>query len=124
MLLPFKLGLGGPIGDGKQFMSWIAIDDEIHVITHALSTDSITGPINAVSPSPVTNAEFTRALAAALSRPALLPMPAFAARLALGEMADALLLASQRVFPKRLLDSGYRFQHPELGGALEHVLRR
>jgi len=124
MLLPFKLGMGGAIGSGKQFMSWIAIDDEVGTIAHALSTDSIAGPINAVSPFPVTNAEFTRTLAGALSRPALMPMPAFAARLAFGEMADALLLASARIFPTRLLDSGYRFLYPELEGALRNVLRR
>jgi NAD dependent epimerase/dehydratase family enzyme len=103
-------------------MSWITIDDEIGAIEHVLHTDSLTGPANAVAPNPVTNAEFTRTLAGALSRPALMPMPAFAARLAFGEMADALLLASQRVLPTRLLGSGYRFRYPELSGALQHVL--
>jgi uncharacterized protein (TIGR01777 family) len=122
MLLAFKMGVGGKIGSGKQFMSWITIDDEVGAIEHILRTDSLIGPANAVAPTPVTNAEFTRTLAGALSRPALMPMPAFAARLAFGEMADALLLASQRVLPTRLLGSGYPFRYPELTGALQHVL--
>lgn len=122
MLTPFKLGLGGRIGDGSQYMSWIAIDDVIGAILHAISHEDLAGPVNAVSPAPVTNREFTATLARVLSRPAIFPMPAAAARLLLGEMADALLLSSQRVTPARLLGSGYHFQHPALEGALRHIL--
>ena len=122
MLLPFKMGAGGRIGSGTQYMSWIAIDDAIGAIHHSLSTESLTGPVNAVAPTPVTNAEFTRTLARVLSRPAIAPMPAFAARLAFGELADALLLSSQRVMPTRLQASGYRFRYPELEAALRHLL--
>ena len=124
MLLPFKLGAGGRIGSGEQYMSWIALDDAIGAIHHALATDSLKGPANGVAPTPVTNAEFTRTLARVLSRPALAPMPAFAARLAFGEMADALLLSSARVIPARLQASGYHFRHPDLEGALRHLLGR
>lgn len=124
MLLPFKLGAGGRIGKGTQFMSWITLDDALEVIDHTLGTDSLRGPVNATAPVPVTNAEFTRTLAGVLSRPALVPLPAFAARLAFGEMADALLLASQRVVPSGLQASGYRFHYPELEGALRHLLGR
>ncbi|MBI4573166.1 MAG: TIGR01777 family protein [candidate division NC10 bacterium] len=122
MLLPFKLGAGGRIGSGTQYMSWIAIDDAIGTISHALGAESLRGPVNAVAPAPVTNAEFTRVLARVLSRPAVAPMPAFAARLAFGELADALLLSSQRVMPTRLQASGYRFQFPEIEPALRHLL--
>jgi len=124
MLLPFKMGAGGRIGSGTQFMSWIAIDDVVGAIHHAIVTESLQGPVNGVAPTPVRNAEFTRTLARVLSRPAIAPMPAFAARLAFGEMADALLLASQRVLPTRLQATGYRFRHPELEGALRHLLGR
>jgi hypothetical protein len=124
MLLPFKLGAGGRIGSGAQFMSWIAIDDAVGATHHALSAESLKGPVNAVAPTPVTNSEFTRTLARVLSRPALAPMPAFAARLAFGEMADALLLASQRVMPARLQGSGYRFRYPELESTIRHLLDR
>ncbi len=124
MLLPFKMGAGGRIGSGTQFMSWIAVDDAVDAIHHVLSTEALRGPVNTVAPAPVTNAEFTRILARVLSRPALAPMPAFAAKLAFGEIADALLLASQRVMPTRLQASGYRFQYPELEGALRHLLGR
>ncbi len=124
MLLPFKLGAGGRIGSGAQYMSWIAIEDAIGAILHALSVGSLMGAVNAVAPVPVTNAEFTRVLARVLSRPAVAPMPAFAARLAFGELADALLLTSQRVMPTRLQASGYRFQHPELAGALRYLVGR
>lgn len=124
MLLPFRLGVGGKIGSGAQFMSWIALDDALGAILHALVTESLQGPVNAVAPMPVTNAEFTRTLARVLSRPALAPLPAFAARLAFGELADALLLASARVVPTRLQASGYRFQFPGLEGALRHLLVR
>lgn len=124
MLLPFKLGAGGRIGSGEQFMSWIAIDDAVGAIHHVIVTESLQGPVNGVAPTPVSNAEFTRTLARVLSRPAIAPMPAFAARLAFGEMADSLLLASQRVMPKRLQSAGYRFRYPELEGALRHLLGR
>ncbi len=122
MLLPFKLGLGGRIGSGAQFMSWIALGDVVGAIGHALGAESLAGPVNAVAPAPVTNAEFTRTLARVLRRPALAPMPAVMARLAFGELADALLLASARVVPTRLEGSGYRFRYPALEGALRHLL--
>jgi uncharacterized protein (TIGR01777 family) len=122
MLLPFRLGVGGVIGDGSQYMSWITLDDAVAAIQHALSTEGLRGPVNVVSPQPVTNRGFTRTLGRALGRPTVFPMPAFAARLAFGEMADALLLSSQRVLPDRLLGSGYSFRHPDLEPALRHVL--
>lgn len=124
MLFPFKMGAGGVIGSGNQYMSWITLSDLVGIVDHALDTDAIEGPVNAVSPAPVTNREFTKALGGVLSRPTLFPMPAFAARLAFGEMADALLLSSTRVLPARLQESGYDFQHPQLEGALRHILAR
>jgi uncharacterized protein (TIGR01777 family) len=124
MLTPFRLGLGGRFGSGRQFVSWIAIDDVVGIIQHAMRAERLSGAVNAVSPAPVTNAEFTRTLARVLSRPAVLPLPAFAARLALGKMADELLLASQRVLPTRLEDSGYRIMYPRLEDALRHLLQR
>jgi len=122
MLTPFKMGVGGVIGSGNQYMSWISIDDAIGAIYHALQERTLEGPINAVSPQPVTNREFTKTLGKVLRRPTILPMPAFAARLAFGEMADELLLSSARVEPTRLNESGYRFRTPTLEGALRHVL--
>lgn len=122
MLTPFRLGLGGRIGDGRQWMSWIALDDVVGCIHHALATDSLHGPVNAVAPRPVTNREFTKTLAKVLRRPTLFPMPGFLARLAFGEMADELLLASTRVFPRALLDSSYRFLYGDLESALRHLL--
>ena len=122
MLTPFRLGAGGRLGSGRQWMSWISIDDTVGAIRHALANASVSGPVNAVAPKPVTNAEFTKALGRALSRPTIFPMPAFAARLAFGEMADELLLSGQRVVPKRLLATGYAFRHTELDAALRHVL--
>ena len=124
MQTPFKLGMGGVIGGGNQWMSWIALDDVIGAIRQSLATDTLRGPVNAVAPAPVTNAEFTRTLGRVLGRPTLVPLPAFAARLALGEMADELLLTSQRVLPARLQASGYRFRYPTLEGALRGVLGR
>jgi len=124
MLTPFRLGMGGVIGNGAQWMSWIALDDVVGAIRHALATDALRGPVNAVAPAPVTNAEFIRTLGRVLERPTLVPLPAFAARLALGEMADELLLTSQRVVPARLQASGYRFRYPTLEGALRGVLGR
>jgi len=122
LLTPFRLGLGGTLGSGKQFMSWIAIDDVIGAILHALTTEALRGPVNAVAPQSITNREFTKTLGRVLGRPTLFPMPAFAARLAFGEMADELLLTSQRVEPAKLLASGYQFQFSDLEGALRHLL--
>jgi uncharacterized protein (TIGR01777 family) len=114
MLTPFKIGLGGRIGNGRQWMSWVDLQDMVGTIHHLLKTDSLSGPVNLVAPNPVTNAEFTKTLASALSRPAIFPVPAFAARLAFGQMADELLLASQRVQPTPLRRSAGIFgQHPE-----------
>lgn len=124
MLLPFKLGAGGRIGTGEQWMSWIALDDLVGVLHHALVTDDLAGPVNAVAPYAVTNREFTKTLGRVLGRPTVLPMPATAARLALGEMADELLLASARVEPRALARSGFAFDYPLLEGALRHVLGR
>ncbi|MEE9235496.1 MAG: TIGR01777 family oxidoreductase [Candidatus Acidoferrales bacterium] len=122
MLLPFKLGVGGKIGSGRQYLSWIAIDDLVGVIHHALTTDSLQGPVNTVAPQAVTNLEFTKTLGRVLGRPTLFPLPAFAARWAFGQMADELLLASARVEPARLKASGYVFRTPDLEGALRHLL--
>ena len=123
MLPPFRLGLGGKLGNGRQWMSWISIDDVVGAIQHALATESLRGPVNAVAPHPVTNAEFTRTLGRVLGRPTIFPMPAIVARLAFGEMAKALLLASQRVQPVKLEASGFQFRHSELEGALRELLR-
>jgi uncharacterized protein len=122
MLTPFKLGVGGRLGTGSQFMSWIALSDVVRAILFALETESLRGAVNAVAPRPVTNAEFTRTLGGVLGRPTIFPIPAFAARTAFGEMADALLLASTRVRPAKLEESGFTFQYPELEGALRAVL--
>lgn len=122
MLLPFRFGLGGVIGSGEQYMSWIALDDVIGAIHHALITDTLRGPVNVTAPQPVTNREFTTALGRTLRRPMLLPLPAGVIRTALGEMADELLLSSARVEPRRLQETTYPFRHPELGGALRHML--
>jgi uncharacterized protein (TIGR01777 family) len=124
MLTPFKLGVGGKVGSGEQYMSWITLDDVIGVIDFALTNEAVHGPVNVVAPQPVTNLEFTKALGHALSRPTILPAPAFALRLAFGEMADALLLSSARVEPLRLKEAGFVFQYPELAGALNHILRK
>lgn len=124
MLLPFRLGLGGAIGSGKQYMSWVGIDDVVEMIQYLILNESIRGPVNLVSPNAVTNREFTETLGRAVHRPTVLPVPAFAARLLLGEMANELLLASTRVAPKKLIDSGYRFRHCRLGAALEHLLKK
>lgn len=124
MLLPFKLGGGGRVGSGKQYWSWISIDDAAGAVHHAIMNEGLSGPVNAVAPTPVTNLEFTKTLGRVLRRPTILPMPAFAARLALGEMADELLLASSRVDAKRLVQSGYDFRQPTLEAALRHLLGR
>lgn len=122
MLPPFKLGLGGRIGAGQQYMSWISLDDLVGVIHHALATESLRGAVNAVAPRPVTNLEFTKTLGRVLGRPTVFPLPAFVARLGFGEMADELLLASACVEPARLESTGYSFRTPELEGALRHLL--
>jgi uncharacterized protein len=122
MFTPFKLGMGGKVGDGRQYMSWITLDDTVAVIRRAITDESLRGPVNAVAPNPVTNEEFTKALGHVLGRPTFLSMPAFAARLAFGEMADALLLSSARVEPARLNEAGFKFSHPKIDEALRHVL--
>jgi len=122
LLLPFRLGLGGRLGSGRQFMSWIALDDVVGAICHALTHDDLQGPVNTASPTPVRNREFTTTLGRVLRRPTVFPLPAFAARLAFGQMADELLLASQRVEPAKLLASGYQFGFPNLESALRHLL--
>ena len=124
MLTPFKLGVGGRVGGGEQYMSWITLDDVTGAINHALTNEALHGPVNVVAPRPVTNLEFTKTLGGVLSRPTLFPVPAFALRLAFGEMADALLLSSMRVEPLRLKETGFVFQYPELEGALSHILRK
>ena len=121
MARPFQFGVGGRIGSGRQWMSWVTLADAVAILRFALENGSARGPINVVSPQPVRNLEFTKALAAALHRPALFPAPAFALRLMLGEMADALLLSSQRVVPAQLEKLGYRFLHPDLSAALRSL---
>ena len=123
MLLPFRLGIGGPLGGGKQWMSWIHIDDLVGAIRHIMEKDDLMAAVTGTAPAPATNAEFTRALGRTLSRPAFLPAPTFGIRLAFGEMAS-ILVESQRVLPKKLLETGYRFRFPELPGALRDVLAR
>jgi uncharacterized protein (TIGR01777 family) len=124
MLPPFRLGLGGVLGSGQQYMSWIALDDVVGAMQHALVTEALQGPTNAVAPRAVTNQEFTKTLGKVLGRPTAIPLPAFAARLMFGEMADELLLASARIQPTKLLASGYQFRYPKLEEALQHVLMR
>jgi hypothetical protein len=118
----FKAGMGGKLGHGSQYMSWITIDDLVAAILFAIENKIVSGPVNAVSPHPVTNAEFTEALGRALHRPTLLPVPAFALRLAVGEMADEMLLSSTRAVPTKLTELGFLFSHPDLSTALRHVL--
>ncbi|MGB0036097.1 MAG: TIGR01777 family oxidoreductase [Candidatus Acidiferrales bacterium] len=122
MVTPFKLGAGGRLGSGTQWMSWIALEDVIGIIRFAMENAQMRGPANVVAPNPVQNAEFTRILAKVLRRPAIFPAPAFMLRLMLGEMADALLLVSQRVRPEKLLAAGYRFQFASLEPALRAIL--
>jgi uncharacterized protein (TIGR01777 family) len=122
MLFPFKLGIGGKIGSGQQYWSWISIDDLCSSILHCIQATGLHGAVNAVSPDPVTNLEFTKALGRVLHRPAIFPLPAFAARVVLGEMADGLLLASARVEPAKLLGSRFVFQHKDLEATLANLL--
>jgi hypothetical protein len=125
MLTPFKLGLGGVVGSGKQWMSWIALTDLVRILEHTIDTPECSGPINAVAPNPVTNRQFTKALGKALSRPTILPVPGFAPKLLYGrECAEALVLGSIRVVPKRLADTGFTFQFTDLEAALRHELNR
>ncbi|GJM16525.1 MAG: hypothetical protein DHS20C13_18520 [Thermodesulfobacteriota bacterium] len=123
MLMPFKLGLGGRIGDGKQYWSWIAIDDLIRIIYSLLNNKDLEGPVNAVSPNPITNNEFTSALGKTLNRPTIFPLPGFVARGLLGEMADETMLSSTRVIPQKLLDIGFEFKHTNLENALSGILQ-
>ena len=122
MLPPFRMGVGGRVGDGKQWMSWIALDDVVNGLKFLIEDESIKGPVNFVAPEPVTNAEFTKTLGRVLKRPTFFPIPAFGARLAFGEMADALLLSSQRVEPGVLEDTGFMFTWPTLEPALRHLI--
>jgi uncharacterized protein len=124
MMLPFRFFAGGKIGSGNQWMSWISLEDVVDILRLALENGHVRGPINVISPQPVQNAEFTKILASAMHRPAFFPAPAFALRLALGEMADALLLSSQRVLPQRLQKLGYIFQYPDLAPALKNILNQ
>lgn len=122
MLLPFKLGLGGNVGSGGQYWSWIALPDLVNIIRFALTHESLRGPVNAVAPQSVTNAEFTRTLGRVLHRPTIFPMPGFAARMAFGEMANELMLASTRVAPLQLQETGYSFLYPHLTDALRNAI--
>jgi uncharacterized protein (TIGR01777 family) len=124
MLAPFQFGVGGRLGSGRQYMSWITLDDVVRVIDHALTNENLSGPVNVVAPAPVTNYEFTKTMGRVLSRPTLFPVPSFAIRLAFGEMGDAALLSSTRAEPARLKESGYVFQHPELESALRQMLKK
>lgn len=123
MLLPFKCGGGGIIGNGQQYMSWISLEDMVSSILFIINNADMSGPINLTAPNPVTNYQFTKTLGAVLKRPTLLPLPAFAARIIFGEMADALLLSSTRVLPKKLTEAGYTFKHDQLKSALEDILK-
>ena len=122
MLLPFKLGLGGEIGDGKQYWSWIALEDVVQAIVFALGNDTLRGPVNAVGPEPVRNAEFVKALGKALHRPSMFPLPAFVVRAVFGEFGEEGILGSARILPTKLEAAGYEFRHPQLEEALRTVL--
>ena len=124
MLPPFKLGVGGVLGSGDQYMSWIALDDMLGIVLHTLTDESISGSVNAVAPHAVTNREFTKTLGTALRRPTIFPMPAFVVGLVFGEMGNALLLSSSRVYPAVLQASRFEFAYPHLEGALRHLLGR
>lgn len=122
MLAPFKLGLGGVIGSGRQMMSWVDIEDVARAVEFCLNTESIHGPVNITAPNPVSNREFTKTLGKILSRPTIASMPEFAARLAFGEMAEEMLLSGAKVIPERLLSAGFEFQYPTLKQSLKHLL--
>ena len=121
MLTPFKLGLGGKLGNGRQYMSWVHLDDVVGAFVHALNAPSLSGPVNIAAPNPVTNAEFTRALAKALSRPAIFTVPGFALRIAMGEMAQ-FALGSARLYPLRIIESGFKFRWDDVESALRDIL--
>ncbi|HET6764614.1 MAG TPA: TIGR01777 family oxidoreductase [Longimicrobiaceae bacterium] len=123
MLPPFRLGVGGRLGSGRQWMSWISLEDTVGAIRFCMEHEEVSGPVNVVGPAPVRNDEFAATLGTVLGRPAVLPVPAFALRLLFGEMADGAILASQRAFPRKLTDHGYRFRHPTLSGALGAAVR-
>jgi uncharacterized protein len=118
----FKLGLGGTLSSGQQYMAWASLDDAVEVVRFALNTPALSGPVNVVSPTPITNHTFTKALGRAVHRPTLFPVPRFAAHLVFGEMSDALLMASQRILPTRLTEAGYQFRHPDIDEALQSLL--
>jgi uncharacterized protein (TIGR01777 family) len=124
MALPFKFGAGGRLGSGRQWMSWLTLREAVNIVQFALANSALSGPVNAVTPNPIRNSEFTKVLAKTLHRPALFPAPAFALRLALGEMADSLLLISQKVMPADLVDSKFAFMQPNLADALAEVFRK
>lgn len=124
MLTPFRMGIGGRVGDGRQWMSWIALEDVVNGLKFVMRDRAVSGPVNFVSPHPVTNSEFTKSLGHVLARPTLFPVPAFGARLAFGEMADALLLSSQRVAPTVLVSRGFAPLWPRLEPALKHLLHK
>jgi uncharacterized protein (TIGR01777 family) len=123
MLLPFQSGLGGPIGNGRQWMSWIVLEDLVRILASALNDQRMRGPINAVAPQPVTNREFTKALGSALHRPTLFPLPAFAVKTIFGAMGKETLLASGRVLPRKLQELGFAFRHPEIGEAIQFAIQ-
>jgi len=123
MMTPFKLGIGGVIGSGEQWMSWVSLDDVVRIINFVLENEDFRGAINVTAPNPVTNKEFTKTLGSVLYRPTFLPLPEFAVHMVFGEMGDALLLDSTRVVPKRLLDAGFEFKYPNLKDALEHAVK-
>ena len=122
VLLPFKMGAGGVVGTGRQWLSWISLADATAAIQHTIATAELSGPVNLTAPEPVSNAEFVRTLGKLLSRPTLIPLPAFAVKVLFGEMGDELLLSGQRVLPKKLLASGFQFAHSDLGSALQWAL--
>jgi uncharacterized protein (TIGR01777 family) len=124
LLLPFRLGLGGRVGSGRQWVSWIALSDTVRAIRHVMESNGVVGPVNVGAPNPVTNAELTSTLGKVLHRPTIVPVPAAVLRLVFGEMGEGTLLASQRMRPRRLLESGFRFEHPTLESALRHELGR
>jgi uncharacterized protein (TIGR01777 family) len=124
LLTPFRFGLGGIVGSGRQYVSWISISDAVDAIRFLLRSKGLQGPVNVVSPKPVTNREFTRTLGRVLGRPTVLPVPGVIVRALFGEMGDELLLASQRSEPSALLSAGFQFQHPDLGTALRSLLNR
>jgi uncharacterized protein (TIGR01777 family) len=122
MMTPFKFGVGGVIGDGKQWMSWISLDDVVGIITYVLEHENVRGAVNVTAPNPVINEEFTKTLGSVIYRPTFLPLPEFAVHMVFGEMGDALLLDSTRVIPKRMKDAGYEFKYPDLKAALERAV--